>query len=90
MDETGTCMDFNADEAFVARAMIARAHRTTILADSSKLQRHALFQVCEASQIHRLVTEKAPADPLAEALKAAGVEVIVVDPQAPPLPDEAT
>jgi DeoR/GlpR family transcriptional regulator of sugar metabolism len=77
MDETGKCMDFNADEAFVARAMIARARKTTILADSSKLQRHALFQVCEAGQIDRLVTDRPPPAPLAEALRTAGVEVIV-------------
>jgi len=78
MDEAGRCMDFNADEAFVARAMIARARKTTILADSSKLQRHALFQVCEADQIDRLVTDKPPAAPLAEALQSAGVEVTIV------------
>ena len=45
MDNDGSCMDFNADEAFVARAMIARARTVTILADGSKLQRNALFQV---------------------------------------------
>jgi len=77
MDATGKCMDFSADEAFVARAMIASARRTTILADSTKLERHALFQVCEASQIDRLVTDKPPPRDLAEALKAAEVEVIV-------------
>ncbi len=45
-------MDFNADEAFIARAMIASARQVTVLADSSKLGRHALFQVCEARQAH--------------------------------------
>ena len=54
-------MDFNADEAFVARAMIASARQVTVLADSCKLGQHALFQVCEASQVHRLVTDRAPA-----------------------------
>ena len=48
VDEAGRCLDFNAEEAYIARAMIASAHKTTILADSSKLGRHALFQVCEA------------------------------------------
>ena len=81
MDPSGRCMDFNADEAFIARAMIASARRTTILADSSKLERHALFQVCDASQIDRLVTDRPPPPTLANALKAAGVEVIVTDPE---------
>lgn len=78
MDETGKCMDFNADEAFVARAMIARARKTTILADSSKLDRHALFQVCAAAEIDRLVTDKPLPPHLAEALRNADVEVLLV------------
>jgi DeoR family glycerol-3-phosphate regulon repressor len=57
--------------------MIASARQLTVLADSSKLGRHALFQVCEAAHIDRLVTDQPPPRPLAEALKAAGVEVIV-------------
>jgi DeoR family glycerol-3-phosphate regulon repressor len=77
MDETGKCMDFNADEAFVARAMIASARQVTVLADGSKLGRHALFQVCDAPTIDRLVTDRPPPPPLTDALGAAGVEVIV-------------
>ena len=57
VDPAGRCLDFNAEEAYIARAMIASARQTTMLADSSKLGRHALFQVCEASQIDRLVTD---------------------------------
>jgi DeoR family glycerol-3-phosphate regulon repressor len=77
MDAEGTSMDFNADEAFVARAMIASARMVTILADSSKLERHALFRVCDASQVDRLVTDQPPSERLAEKLKGAGVEVII-------------
>jgi DeoR family glycerol-3-phosphate regulon repressor len=77
MDAVGKCMDFNADEAYVARAMIASARQTTILADSSKLERHALFQVCDATQIDRLVTDRPLSSGLSDALKSAGVEVIV-------------
>ncbi len=77
MDAGGKCMDFNADEAYVARAMIACSRQTTILADSSKLERHALFQVCDATQIDRLVTDRPLSSGLADALKSAGVEVIL-------------
>jgi DeoR/GlpR family transcriptional regulator of sugar metabolism len=77
MDATGACMDFNADEAYVARAMIGRARQITILADGSKLGRHALFQVCDANQVDRLVTDCQPPRDLSDALAAAGVEVIV-------------
>lgn len=79
MDGAGKCMDFNAEEAFIARAMIASARQVTILADSSKLGRHALFQVCEANQIDRLVTDIMPDRQLAEALHSAGVEIVVAD-----------
>jgi DeoR family transcriptional regulator, glycerol-3-phosphate regulon repressor len=77
MDTDGKCMDFNAEEAFIARAMIASGRQVTVLADGSKLGRHALFQVCGPGQIDRLVTDQAPPRPLADTLKAAGVEVIV-------------
>jgi DeoR family glycerol-3-phosphate regulon repressor len=80
IDPTGIFMDYNADEAYVARAMMASARQTTVLADSSKLGRQALFQVCEARQVDRLVTDKAPPLPLGEALRLAGVEVLLTDP----------
>ncbi len=79
IDPAGRFMDFNADETYIARAMLASARQTTILADSSKLGRHALFEVCDAKQIHRLVTDQPPAGPLAEALRAAGVEILTAD-----------
>jgi DeoR family glycerol-3-phosphate regulon repressor len=79
VDPAGRCLDFNAEEAFIARAMIASARRTTVLADSSKLGSHALFQVCEANQIARLVTDQDLPSGLANALRAAGVEVLVAD-----------
>jgi DeoR family glycerol-3-phosphate regulon repressor len=77
MGPSGTAMDFNADEAYVARAMIASARKVTVLADSSKLDRHALFQVCEADRLDCLVTDSQLSDGLADVMAAAGVDVIV-------------
>ncbi|MDB5551859.1 MAG: DeoR/GlpR transcriptional regulator [Rhizobium sp.] len=77
IDHSGIFMDYDSDEAFVARAMIESAHQVTVLADSSKFGRRALFEVCRAGQLHRLVTDRAPEDMLDVALQAAGVEVIV-------------
>ena len=79
IDARGKFMDFNTDEAFVARAMIASARHTTVLADSSKLNRHALFQVCEASQVNRLVTDRMPDPAMVNLLQSAGVEIIIAD-----------
>ncbi len=78
MDGEGNCMDFNAEEAFVARAMIASARDVTVIADSSKLGRHALFQVCAAQRVDRLVTNGPVDSPLREVLSAADVQITSV------------
>ena len=52
---------------------------SNLCGDLSKLGRHALFEVCDAKQIHRLVTDQPPAGPLAEALRAAGVEILTAE-----------
>lgn len=79
VDLTGKGMDYNADEAYIAKAMLRRARHKTVLADSSKFGRHALFQVCEARDIDRLITDAAPPPPLLQALEDAGVEVIIAE-----------
>ena len=42
-------------------------------ADGSKIGRHALFQICEARQVHRLVTDRPPPGTVENALRSAGV-----------------
>ncbi|MCA0431754.1 MAG: DeoR/GlpR family DNA-binding transcription regulator [Proteobacteria bacterium] len=76
---TGAMMDFNADEAYVSRAMIESAREVTVVADSSKLQRNALFHVCGPEKIDRLVTDRAPDAALESALRLAGVEIVVAE-----------
>ena len=77
-------MDFDLAETEVARAMIAQAVTVTVIADSSKLGRRGLFEVCTLARVDRLVIDR-PADRvLAPALQAAGIEVIVAEPQATP------
>ncbi len=72
-------MDYQLDEAQIARAMIDQARVLTVIADASKLGRDALFQVCPLEAIDRLVVDRAPHPELALALEAAGVTVIVAD-----------
>lgn len=79
IDAGGKFMDFNTEEAFVARAMIQSARRTTVLADSSKLNRRALFQVCEAAEVDCLVTDRRPDPALATLLENAGVQIVLAD-----------
>ncbi|MDH0290648.1 DeoR/GlpR family DNA-binding transcription regulator [Pseudomonas sp. GD04087] len=70
-------MDFSIEEAEVARAMIGQVRSLTVIADSSKLGRRALFKVFPLSRIDRLVVDRAPTGELLEALQEAGVEVHV-------------
>src|SRR6218665_3212973 len=75
--------DYALEEAELARAMIARATRVTVVADASKLGRCALFPVCGLERIACLVVSAAPEGPLATKLAELGVEVIVAE-AAPP------
>ncbi len=77
LDSRTGAMDFDIEEAQVARAMIEQSQSVTILVDSSKFNAVASFEVCQLSQIDRLITDAAPSAGLADAIEAAGVELIV-------------
>jgi len=79
LDAEKGAMDFDIGEAEVARAMIERSERLTIIADASKFERRALMEVCPLEAIDRIVTDRLPAAALAAALRAADVEVIVAN-----------
>lgn len=70
-------LDFNIEEAAVAMAMLRHARAATVLADHTKLARPALVRVCGLGAVSRLVTDRAPPDPLQAALRAAGVEIVL-------------
>lgn len=72
-------MDFSIEEVEVARAMILNSRLVTVIADSSKLEREALFLLCSLDRVDRLIVDKAPSMELAEALKQAGVDVLIAD-----------
>lgn len=69
--------DADPAEAAVARAMVRRAVQATMLADSSKFYRGAPHTVADLRHVTRVVTERPPSGLLAEALDAAGVELVI-------------
>jgi DeoR family glycerol-3-phosphate regulon repressor len=73
---TDGAMDFSIEEAEMARAMVKQARYLTVIADSSKLGKRAMFQIFPLSRIDRLVINRLPTGPLMEALKEAQVEII--------------
>ena len=77
--EPAGVMDYDLGEAELARAMIAQAQTVTVIADASKLGRRGLFLVCPLARIDRLVVDAPATGALADALRAAGVEVILAE-----------
>lgn len=70
--------DIDPQEAEVARAMAQQVDRVTILADSSKMARAGVFEVCPMSAVSRLVTDGLP-DALRELIESAETTVEVVN-----------
>lgn len=70
-------LDFDSNEANFKRAVLDRARRIVVVADRSKFDRTGTRQVADVGAIDDLVTDAAPAGPLASALAQAGVRVTV-------------
>lgn len=61
----------------IKRAMIEQAERTILLLDSEKFNAIQFEQACALADLDDMVTEAPPPKPLATALRAAGVRVIL-------------
>lgn len=77
IDGEGTFMDFDLDEARIARAMIESARRALVVADSAKFGRRAAVGICATAHIDLLVTDRAPAPADADWIAQAGIELVV-------------
>ena len=64
-------------EAAMMSAMMDRSERVAVLADSSKFGRRLFAQIAELGRADYLVTDASPPPELAEALAAAGVQVLL-------------
>ena len=70
--------EHNVDEASVIRAMLARAARSVVVADSSKIGRIATVVVSPAATISEVVTGHEADNDVLEELRAHGIEVTTV------------
>jgi DeoR family fructose operon transcriptional repressor len=66
----------NLGDAAMMSAMMSRAAKVAILADSSKFERRFFARVADLGEADYLVTDAAPPRELAAALDAAGVEIV--------------
>jgi len=80
VDEAGAFMDFDLDEARIARAMIEAASRTLIVADHSKFGRRAAVGICVPTAIDVLVTDREPEPADRAWITGAGIELVVAAP----------
>ena len=69
-------MDFNIEEAEVAKTMVEQAHKTIVLADESKLSKTAPFKVSSLEKINYLVTNSTTDIELRNALEKQNIEIL--------------
>jgi len=75
--DTYSLMDFDLHEAEVAKAMIERADKLIVLADHSKFDRRAVFEVAPMAAVDCIVTDRQPSSNVAAYLSAANIELVV-------------
>ncbi len=63
-------------EAAMNSLMVARAKRVVVIADSSKLGKHAFARICPITKVDMLVTDSGAEPTILASLRAAGVQVI--------------
>lgn len=69
--------DYSFEDTEMKRVYLRRATDKIVLCDSSKFNRMSLVHIGALDQFDMLITDAAPPAPLAEALAAAGVDLLV-------------
>lgn len=67
--------EFNWDDTLVKRAMIASARKVFLVADASKFGRSAFAKVGELGDVHALICDEMPPEPLLQKLRDHGITV---------------
>ncbi|WP_063785001.1 DeoR/GlpR family DNA-binding transcription regulator [Streptomyces sp. TP-A0356] len=67
---------YNLDDVRVKRAAIDAAQRVILVATAEKLGRVALGRICSVDEIALVVTDAAPDNPVVEAMRERGVQVV--------------
>jgi DeoR family transcriptional regulator of aga operon len=67
---------YNEGEASINQLMVARSRQVVVVADSSKLGRHAFARICEIKQVDVVITDSGADARVAAEFVDAGVQVI--------------
>jgi DeoR family glycerol-3-phosphate regulon repressor len=79
VDEDGALLDFDYREVRVAKAIMACARKTILVADSMKLQRTAPVRIGQISQLDYFVTDALPPPRLRRICEENDVQIEVAD-----------
>lgn len=77
IDGDAGILDQDLEEALVARAMVAHARSTIMVAAAAKFGRHAAHRVCALGAVDMIVTDQPVSAGMADQLRGAGVSVRV-------------
>lgn len=77
IEADGSLRDFDYREVKVAQTIIECSREVWLAADHSKFNRPAMVQLATLSQVDRLFTDRAPADPFPQLLRDADVRCVV-------------
>ena len=69
-------MNFDLQEAEVAKAMISRSDEVVIIADHSKFGKRAIFDVAAMSNISTIITDEMPSQSMIDAMQENSVRLI--------------
>lgn len=75
IDENGIS-DNDWEVVQVKKAMIQASEKTVVLSISEKINTHQRFTVCGLQDIHTLITEVNATDPLTEAYRKKGIQIL--------------
>jgi DeoR family transcriptional regulator, aga operon transcriptional repressor len=78
IDAAAGCTTHHEVEAHTNLALIRRADRVVVVADSSKIGRAAFARICGIALVHELITDRAADERALRALRDAGVSVETV------------
>lgn len=79
LDREGSALDYDLREVSVARAILANARETMLVADATKFELRAPNRICDLGQLTYVVLDREPPAPFREAAERAGTQLIVAD-----------
>jgi DeoR family glycerol-3-phosphate regulon repressor len=79
LDPDGSVLDFDPREVAVARALLANARQTVLVADTTKFDISATHRICHLSDLDHVVLNAAPPAEFVAAAKRAETNIIIAE-----------